>query len=64
MAEETKVTTEVKTTEGTAEYKGKTKQVEIVKFHPLVAHEVGEKPVLTEEKADELIEKKYARALK
>lgn len=42
----------------------KTKQVEIIKFHPLVAHEVGEQPILTEEKANELIEKKYAKALK
>ena len=46
------------------EYKGKTKQVEIIKFHPLVAHEVGETPILTEEKANELIEKKYAKAVK
>lgn len=46
------------------EYKGKTKQVEIIKFHPLVAHEVGEQPILTEEKANELIEGKYAKTLK
>jgi hypothetical protein len=42
----------------------KLKQVEIIKFHPLVVHEVGEQPFLAEEKANELIEKKYARAIK
>lgn len=46
------------------EYKGKTKQVEIIKFHPLVAHEVGEQPILTEETANDLIERKYAKAIK
>lgn len=53
-----------KASEPTSEYKGKTKQVEIIKFHPLIAHEVGEQPILTEEKANELIEKKYAKELK
>lgn len=42
----------------------KTKQVRIIKFHPLVAHEVGERPILEESKANELIEKKYAEAIK
>lgn len=51
-----------KTTEVVKEIK--TKQVEIIKFHPLVAHEVGEQPILEEWKADELIENKYAKAIK
>lgn len=55
---------QVKAGQEPQEYKGKTKQVEIIKFHPLVAHEVGEQPILTEEKADELIEKKNAKAIK
>jgi hypothetical protein len=50
--------------EKSQEYAGKTKKVEIIKFHPLIAHEVGETPVLTEEKANELIEKKYAKEVK
>ncbi|MCE7038987.1 hypothetical protein [Dyadobacter sp. CY312] len=41
----------------------KTKKVEIIKFHPMIAHDVKETPTLTEEKANELIEKGYARAL-
>jgi len=44
--------------------KVKTKQVEILKFHPLVAHEVGDQPILEEETAKKLIEMKYAKALK
>ncbi|SDE82773.1 hypothetical protein SAMN04487996_107112 [Dyadobacter soli] len=64
MAEQTKATADAKAAEATTEYQGKTKQVEIIKFHPLVAHEVGDQPILTEEKANELIEKKYAKALK
>lgn len=50
--------------EKTQEYTGKTKKVQIVKFHPLIAHEVDETPILTEEKANELIEKKYAKEVK
>ena len=42
----------------------KTKQVEIIKFHPLVAHEVGDQPFLEEKTAAKLIEMKYAKALK
>lgn len=64
MAEQTKSGSEAGKAEGQAGYTGKTKQVEIIKFHPLVAHEVGEQPILTEEKADELIEKKYAKAVR
>ncbi|ACT96700.1 hypothetical protein [Dyadobacter fermentans] len=65
MAEETNKNPEPeKSGKATKAEKVKTKQVEIIKFHPLVAHEVGEQPILTEEKADELIEKKYAKALK
>lgn len=42
----------------------KTKQVEIIKFHPLVAHDVGDTPIMEEAFADELIEKKFAKAVK
>jgi hypothetical protein len=41
----------------------KTKQVQITKFHPLIAHEVDERPILEESKALELIEKGYAKAV-
>ncbi|MCF0060125.1 hypothetical protein MUK70_12815 [Dyadobacter chenwenxiniae] len=65
MAEETKKTeTKVTIEETQVGEKIKTKQVEITKFHPLMAHEVGEQPILTEEKALEWIEKGYAKAVK
>ncbi|MCE6992097.1 hypothetical protein [Dyadobacter sp. CY323] len=56
---ETKVTVEETPVEGV-----KTKQVEILKFHPFVAHEIGEQPFLEEGTADRLIEIGYAKALK
>ncbi len=46
------------------EVSGETMQVEIIKFHPLVAHEVGEEPILTKETAEDLIERGFARAVK
>jgi hypothetical protein len=57
MAEEKKETTAVKSDL-------KTKQVEIIKFHPLIAHEVEDRPILTEDKANELIKKGYAKEVK
>ena len=60
MATETKD----KKAEDSKESGPKLKQVEIIKFHPLIAHEVEDKPFLTEEKAKELIEKKYAKEVK
>ncbi|MCF2443648.1 hypothetical protein L0657_06745 [Dyadobacter sp. CY345] len=42
----------------------KTQQIEIIKFHPLVAHEVGEQPIVREETAKDLIERKFAKAIK
>lgn len=41
-----------------------TMQVEIIKFHPLVAHEVGEEPILTKETAESLIQRKYAKPVR
>lgn len=54
---------EKESTEKEAKSTVKTKKVEIIKFHPKVAHDVKETPTLTEEKANELIEKGYAKAL-
>lgn len=42
----------------------KTQKVEIIKFHPLVAHEVGETPELGKSFAKDWIEKGYAKAVK
>ena len=42
----------------------KTTKIEIIKFHPLVVHEVGDIVDVREETAKELIEKKYAKASK
>ena len=42
----------------------KTKKVEIIKFHPLVAHDIGDEAALEEEMANKLIEMKYAKAVK
>jgi hypothetical protein len=52
MAEETKKTETKITFEETPVKEVKTKQVEIIKFHPLVAHEVGDQPFLEEKTAD------------
>jgi hypothetical protein len=42
----------------------KTVKVEIIKFHPLVAHEVGEQAEIRPESAEEWIKKGYAKAVK
>ncbi len=39
----------------------KTVEIEIIKFHPLVANEVGEKVTVLQETADEWVGKKYAK---
>ncbi len=41
-----------------------TKKVKIIKFHPLVAHDLNEVAILEEAKANELIEKGYAEEVK
>lgn len=64
MAEAKKTETKVTVEETPVGEDIKTKQVEITKFHPLMVHEVGEQPILEESKAEEWIEKGYAKAIK
>jgi|GEM_PF-5605672 len=47
--------------EKTEKTEKKTVEIEIIKFHPLVANEVGEKVKVLQETADEWVGKKFAK---